>query len=104
MIREIHAHNEEKRDTLRRTHTDAYQEFEKVHAELDALTAELNTLTDKEIALDANFSRYGYSAHIRMLSMLAKLSLTGNMAEECIRYPRSGLVGNFNPIAARPGS
>ena len=65
MIREIHAHNEEKRNALRRTHTDAYAEFEKVHAELNALSAELSALTDKDVALDANFSRYGYSAHIR---------------------------------------
>ncbi|MCJ1420729.1 hypothetical protein MMC32_007088, partial [Xylographa parallela] len=65
VIREIHAHNEEKRNALRRTHTDAYAEFEKVHAELDALSAELSALTDKDVALDANFSRYGYSAHIR---------------------------------------
>ena len=65
MIREIHAHNEEKRIALRLTHTDVYEEFEKVHAELDALSAELSALTDKDVALDANFSRYGYSAHIR---------------------------------------
>ncbi|MCJ1321518.1 hypothetical protein MMC15_006863 [Xylographa vitiligo] len=65
VIREIHAHNEEKRIALRLTHTDVYEEFEKVHAELDALSAELSALTDKDVALDANFSRYGYSAHIR---------------------------------------
>ena len=52
---------------LRLRHTDVYQEFEKVHADLDMLSTELSALTDKDVALDANFSRYGYAAHIRML-------------------------------------
>ncbi|MCJ1258634.1 hypothetical protein MMC24_006467 [Lignoscripta atroalba] len=65
VIREFHAHNEEKRDALREKHTSIYQEFAAVHAELDALSAELRMLTEHGVALDANFSRYGYSAHIR---------------------------------------
>jgi len=67
-LREVHAQNEEKRSALKRKHTDVYAEFEKVHAELDALSTELGSLTQKEVALDANFSRYGYSAHIRECS------------------------------------
>ena len=67
-IREIHTHHEDKRESFRRQHGELYREFEAVHAELDALSTELNTLTDRGIALDANFSRYGYSAHIRQFS------------------------------------
>ena len=68
-LREVHAHNEEKRNAFRRQHTDVYAEFEKVQAELDALSTELSSFTQKEVALDANFSRYGYSAHIREWNM-----------------------------------
>lgn len=65
-IREIHEHHEKKRENLRQEHTDLYTQFEVVHAELDALSSELTSITKKGVALDANFSRYGYSAHIRM--------------------------------------
>jgi chromosome segregation ATPase len=68
-LREVHAHNEEKRNAFRRQHTDVYAEFEKVQAELDALSTELSSFTQKEVALDANFSRYGYSAHTREWNM-----------------------------------
>jgi hypothetical protein len=64
-LREIHAHHEQKRDELKAKYADAFEEFEKVYADLDALSTELSGLTEKDVALDANFSRYGYSAHIR---------------------------------------
>ena len=33
--------------------------------DLDALSTELNMLTSHAVQLDANFSKYGYSAHLR---------------------------------------
>lgn len=36
-----------------------------MRAELDALGSELHMLTDHAVSLDANFSKYGYSAHLR---------------------------------------
>ena len=64
-IRELHSHHENERDRLREEHTEVYEEFEKVRAELDALNTELHMLTEHGVALDANFSKFGYSAHLR---------------------------------------
>ena len=64
-IREIHAHHEQRRDQFRQKHTDVYEEFEHVHLELDALSNELHHLTEHGVSLDANFSKYGYDAHLR---------------------------------------
>jgi phosphoglycolate phosphatase-like HAD superfamily hydrolase len=64
-LREAHGHHERRRDTLKETHGAAYDEFEHVRAELDALGSELHILTDHSVSLDANFSKYGYSAHLR---------------------------------------
>jgi hypothetical protein len=64
-LREAHGHHERRREALKETHGTAYDEFEHVRAELDALGNELHMLTDHSVALDANFSKYGYSAHLR---------------------------------------
>lgn len=64
-LRQAHSHHESKRDALKAKHGEAYDEFENVKAELDALGSELHMLTDHSVALDANFSKYGYSAHLR---------------------------------------
>ena len=64
-IRQIHAHHEQRHQTLKTKHGDIYEEFEAVRADLDLLSDELNNLTDHGVSLDANFSKYGYDAHIR---------------------------------------
>ncbi|KAI9834470.1 MAG: hypothetical protein M1826_002624 [Phylliscum demangeonii] len=64
-LREVHGHHERRRDALRVTHGEAYDEFEKVRWELDALSTELHMITQHGIALDANFTKYGYAAHLR---------------------------------------
>ncbi|KAI9670122.1 MAG: hypothetical protein M1817_004459 [Caeruleum heppii] len=64
-LRETHGHHERRRDELRKKDGDAYDEFENVRTELDALAAELHNITDHGVALDANFSKYGYSARLR---------------------------------------
>ena len=98
-LREVHAQNEEKRNALRRKHTDVYEEFEKVHAELDVLSAELSSLTQKEVALDANFSRYGYSAHIRKCFQCGHRS--GTVISYLLRYKGSRLLGKLNYVRTR---
>lgn len=76
-MREIHAHHEQEQHRLRSTHGDAYDDFEFVRAELDALAEELHNLTDHTVNLDANFSKYGYSAHISesLDSLVSRLGL-----------------------------
>ncbi|KAI9647287.1 hypothetical protein NHQ30_003670 [Ciborinia camelliae] len=64
-LRTAHSHHENKRQVLKEKHGDAYDEFENVRSELDTLLSELHMLTDHSVALDANFSKYGYSAHLR---------------------------------------
>ncbi|KUJ08616.1 uncharacterized protein LY89DRAFT_691040 [Mollisia scopiformis] len=65
-LRRAHSHHESRREDLRRRHgEDVFDEFESVRAELDALGSELHMLTDHAVSLDANFSKYGYSAHLR---------------------------------------
>ena len=81
MVRDLHTHQEGRRESLRQKHADLYAEFEDVQAELEALSVELHTLTDLGVDLDANFSRYGYSAHIRKgggAGWFSRLTLTAS--------------------------
>jgi len=64
-LRHAHSHYDEKREMLRAKHGPDYDEFENVRAELDHLSSELHMLSDHAVQLDANFSKYGYSAHLR---------------------------------------
>lgn len=63
-IREIHAHHEQKRGELREKHSSVYEEFEHVHLQLEALSNEMHHLTEHGVSLDANFSKFGYDAHL----------------------------------------
>ncbi|GAB7350623.1 hypothetical protein MBLNU459_g1188t1 [Dothideomycetes sp. NU459] len=62
IVRNTYGHYEERRDALRQQYTDIYDQFQHVHSQLDALTAELEHITDRNMQLDASFSKYGYSA------------------------------------------
>jgi hypothetical protein len=64
-LRQVHSHYDERREMLRAKHGPDYDEFENVRAELDHLSSELHMLSDHAVQLDANFSKYGYSAHLR---------------------------------------
>ena len=64
-IQQIHAFHEARRTSLRDQHTTIYDEFEHVKQELDTLSEELHALTDHGVALDENFTKYGYDAKIR---------------------------------------
>ncbi|KAG4435489.1 hypothetical protein IFR05_009028 [Cadophora sp. M221] len=65
-LRTAHNHHENRREELKQKHgEEAFDEFENVRAELEALGSELHMLTDHAVSLDASFSKYGYSAHLR---------------------------------------
>jgi low temperature requirement protein LtrA len=64
-LRKAHSHHEQRRHALREKHGEAYDEFESVREDLDALSVDLHMLTDHAVSLDANFSKYGYDAHLR---------------------------------------
>ena len=61
-MRKAQSHHEERRDNLRKSHSKVYDEFETVRIELDTISSELQHLTNHNVHLDANFSKYGYSA------------------------------------------
>ena len=64
-LRHTHAHHSGRHQQLRETHGELADEFERVIRELDALSAELHMVSEHAVQLDANFSKYGYSAHLR---------------------------------------
>ncbi|KAI9849406.1 MAG: hypothetical protein M1838_000149 [Thelocarpon superellum] len=79
-LRTTHSHHERARDQLRAKHAEMYEEFEKIHHQLDDLAAEISLHSEHDISLDANFSKYGYSAHLRATSepMSSGSSMTGD--------------------------
>ncbi|OCK80360.1 hypothetical protein K432DRAFT_45747 [Lepidopterella palustris CBS 459.81] len=64
-LKETHSHHEQAHKLLREQYGDILDEFERVIRDLDALSAELHMISDHAVQLDANFSKYGYSAHLR---------------------------------------
>lgn len=64
-IHEIREHNLERRNALREKNAELFEEFDQIHETLDHLNDELNRLTERAVAMDASFNKYGYSAHIR---------------------------------------
>ncbi|XP_014561966.1 hypothetical protein COCVIDRAFT_85608 [Bipolaris victoriae FI3] len=64
-LRHTHAHHEDRHKQLQEEHGEVAQEFERVIRELDALSTELHMISEHAVQLDANFSKYGYSAHLR---------------------------------------
>lgn len=64
-LREAHSHHETRLSSFQQQHGEVYSQFASVHAELDALSNELDRVTTHGVSLDAHFSKYGYDARIR---------------------------------------
>ena len=64
-LRKAQAHHEDTRDGLRHQHREIYDRFADVHAELAALSDELDRVTSHGVSLEAHFSKFGYDAHIK---------------------------------------
>lgn len=58
-------HHEKRRQTLREKHGPAFDEWESVQQQLDAVTEALDKLSDQTSALSANFSKFGFNATLR---------------------------------------
>lgn len=65
VLREVHSHNENERQQLREKFGAQFDEFEKVIRQVDELGHELYSVSENAVQLDANFSKYGYSARLR---------------------------------------
>ncbi|KAF1982184.1 hypothetical protein K402DRAFT_363361 [Aulographum hederae CBS 113979] len=64
-LRETHEHHEREKATLREKHGDILDEFERVIRELDALSSEIQNVSEHAVELSSNFSKYGFSSHLR---------------------------------------
>lgn len=64
-LREAQTHHETRLTDFQEQHGDVYSQFASVHAELNALSSELDRVTKHGVSLDAHFSKYGYDARIR---------------------------------------
>lgn len=64
-LRKAHSHHEQRCDAFRERYTEVYDQFHDLHHDLDALAEELNRVSERGVQLDASFSKYGYSAHLR---------------------------------------
>ena len=64
-LRHTHAHHSDHHKKLQEQHGELAYEFERVIREIDALSNELHMISQHAVQLDANFSKYGYSAHLR---------------------------------------
>ncbi|KAF3032376.1 hypothetical protein E8E12_001949 [Didymella heteroderae] len=64
-LRHTHSHYEERHRQIKEEHPDLAAEFERILRQLDTLSSELHMISEHAVQLDANFSKYGYSAHLR---------------------------------------
>jgi low temperature requirement protein LtrA len=74
-LRHTHQHHTYRHQRLKEDHPELADEFERVIREVDDLARELHMVSSHAVKLDANFSKYGYSAHLR-----TKESPTGSSA------------------------
>lgn len=64
-IHEVKESQLERRAALKQKNADLFDEFDQLHDTLDHLQAEMDALTERAVALDSSFSKFGYDAHIR---------------------------------------
>lgn len=64
-LRSAHRRYEERLEELKQMYGETYNIIYSALAELDALGSELHMASDHSVSLDGNFSKYGYSAHLR---------------------------------------
>ncbi|KAF1943360.1 hypothetical protein EJ02DRAFT_400738 [Clathrospora elynae] len=76
-LRHTHEHHENRHRQLKEQHGEVVHEFERVIREMDVLAAELHMISEHAVQLDANFSKYGYSAHLRTKDASDSLHLSG---------------------------
>lgn len=64
-LRRAHTHHERRRADMQAQYANIYDEWERLREDLDHVSSELHLITDHAVSLDANFSKYGYSAHLK---------------------------------------
>lgn len=64
-VRQAQRHHETRREELRRQHQEVYERFADIHSELDLLSGEIARVATHGVSLEAQFNKFGYSAHIK---------------------------------------
>ncbi|KAL5415990.1 hypothetical protein PMIN03_002393 [Paraphaeosphaeria minitans] len=64
-LRHAYQHHTDRHQRLKEDHPEIAEEYERVIRELDTLSRELHMVSSHAVQLDASFSKYGYSAHLR---------------------------------------
>ncbi|KAG8872640.1 hypothetical protein FRB98_009501 [Tulasnella sp. 332] len=64
-LKQAAEHHARKQEVLRARHPETFAELDNVQRDFDHLSKELAKLTSRPVELEANFSRFGYAAHIR---------------------------------------
>ncbi|KAG9037937.1 hypothetical protein FRB95_003330 [Tulasnella sp. JGI-2019a] len=64
-LRKATEHRARKTEQLRARHPEIFAELDNIQHDLDHMSKELSKFTDRPVELEANFSRFGYAAHIR---------------------------------------
>ncbi|KAG4430854.1 hypothetical protein IFR05_013670 [Cadophora sp. M221] len=77
-LRSSQEHFEQGLKDFRIRHRDAYDEFDALRSRLDAIKSEMAKVSYRTAPLDANFSKYGYSAYLRTYNAGKILEQSGN--------------------------
>lgn len=90
-IKDVRTHHLQRRDVLREKNAELFEEFDDLHETLDHLSDELSRLTDRAVSLDASFSKFGYSAHLRTKDDTESASLDSSNEERTQRHQNRAL-------------
>ncbi|KAF2826183.1 hypothetical protein CC86DRAFT_25909 [Ophiobolus disseminans] len=101
-LRTTHAHHTTQHQNLRTQHPALSQEFEHIIHELDALSSELHTLSHHAVQLDANFSKYGYSAHLRTHDAGGSDASSASSSFDKDVWQAERKLGTFIPVYQKP--
>lgn len=100
---EAQAHHERRRAELRQRHGEAFDEWEDVHSQLDAVSAQLDRLVDQAARLNANFSKFGYDAQLRTYDAEDGPG-TGSPTDGGANTPRRGSAPASRALSVADGS
>jgi len=104
-LRTSHQHHAQRREALRRRFGSDFDEWERVQAELDAVSSQLDRLADHGASLGHNFSKFGYSAHLRTYGGGGSSDgEDGNGGATTPRSRTASVAGDDDSISTAPAS
>lgn len=77
-IQDVQNHHLSRRASLKEKNAELFAEFDEVHETPDHLSDELRVLTERAVALDANFDKFGYHAQLRTISDIESSNINSN--------------------------